>query len=156
MVMKKQKFKVERSTEGTVFELAFVLLAIVVWVAIVMFYNQAPDIIPTHFGPSGTPDAFGSKTRMFFPCIMITVVAACMMAGSYFPHSVNLPGVYLVNERQAALSTRLMRVLGILFLLLAGTVALDMMRGHVLFVLIVIVVLVLVCPFFIYFIYKKQ
>ena len=78
-----------------------------------------------------------------------------MMAGAYFPHSVNLPGVYLVNERQAALSTRLMRVLGILFLLLAGAVALDMMRGHVLFVLIVIVVMVLVCPVFIYFIYRE-
>ena len=153
--MKKQKFKVERSTEGNIFELAFVLLAIVVWVTIIMFYHQAPDIIPTHFGPSGAPDAFGSKTRMFFPCIMITVVAVCMMAGAYFPHSVNLPGISLVNERQAALSTRLMRVLGILFLLLTGTVALDMMRGHVLFVLIVLVIMVLVCPVFIYFIYRE-
>ena len=152
--MKKQRFKVERSTEGTVFELAFVLLAIVVWVAIVVFYNQSPDVIPTHFGPSGAPDAFGPKTRMFFPCIIITVVGACMMAGAYFPHSINLPGVCLVNERQAAWSTRLMRVLGILFLLLAGAVALDMLRGHVLFVLIMIAIMVLVCPVFIYFIYK--
>ena len=78
-----------------------------------------------------------------------------MMAGAYFPHSVNLPGVYLVNERQAALSTRLMRVLGILFVLLTGAVALDMMRGHVLFVLIMIAILVLVCPVFIYLIYKN-
>jgi uncharacterized membrane protein len=120
-----------------------------------MFYHQAPDIIPTHFGPSGNPDAFGSKTRMFFPCIMITVVAACMMAGAYFPHTINLPGICLANERQATLCTRLMRVLGIMFLLLAGAVALDMLRGHVLFVLIVIAVMVLVCPAFTYFIYKK-
>lgn len=153
--MKKQRFKVERSTEGNIFELAFVLLAIVVWVTIIMFYHQAPDIIPTHFGPSGAPNAFGSKTRMFFPCIMITVVAACMMAGAYFPHTINLPGICLANERQAALCTRLMRVLGIIFLLLAGAVALDMLRGHVLFVLIVIAVMVLVCPAFTYFIYKK-
>ena len=153
--MKKQRFKVVRSTEGNIFELAFVLLTIVVWVAIVMLYHQAPDIIPTHFGPSGAPDAFGPKTRMFFPCIIVTVVAVCMMAGAYFPHSVNLPGVYLVNERQAALSTRLMRVLGILFVLLTGAVALDMMRGHVLFVLIMIAILVLVCPVFIYLIYKN-
>ena len=103
--MKKQRFKVVRSTEGNIFELAFVLLTIVVWGVIVMLYHQAPDIIPTHFGPSGAPDAFGPKTRMFFPCIIVTVVAVCMMAGAYFPHSVNLPGVYLVNERQAALST---------------------------------------------------
>ena len=135
--MKKQRFKVERSTEGNIFELAFVLLAIVVWVAIVMLYHQAPDIIPTHFGPSGAPDAYGPKTRMFFPCIIVTVVAVCMMAGAYFPHSVNLPG------------------LGILFVLLTGAVALDMMRGHVLFVLIMIAILVLVCPVFIYLIYKN-
>ena len=154
--MKKQRFKVERSAEGTAFELAFVLLTIVVWVAIVMFYSQAPDVIPTHFGPSGAPDAFGPKTRMFIPCIVITVVGACMMAGAYFPHTVNLPGIYLVNERQAAWSTRLMRVLGILFLLLAGAVALDMLRGHILFVLIVIAMMVLVCPVSIYLIYKNQ
>ena len=154
--MKKQRFKVGRSTEGNIFELAFVMLAIVVWVAIVMLYHQAPDIIPTHFGPSGAPDAFGPKTRMFFPCIMITVVAVCMMAGAYFPHSVNLPGISLVNERQAALSTRLMRILGIMLLLLAGAVALDMLRGHLLFVLIMIVVMVLACAVFIYLIYKNK
>ena len=154
--MKKQKFKAERSTEGTVFELAFLSLAIVVWVAILLFYNQAPDIIPTHFGPSGAPDAYGSKAHIFFPCILITVVAAFMMAGSYFPHSVNLPGIYLVNERQAALNTRLMRILGIMLLLLAGAVALDMLRGHLLFVLIMIVVVVLVCAVFIYLIYKNK
>ena len=67
------EIKVERSTEGNIFELAFVLLTIVVWVAIVMLYHQA----------------------------------------------------------------------------------LDMMRGHVLFVLIMIVVMVLVCPVFIYFIYRE-
>ena len=110
--MKKQKFKAERSTEGTVFELAFLSLAIVVWVAILLFYNQAPDIIPTHFGPSGAPDAYGSKAHIFFPCILITVVAAFMMAGSYFPHSVNLPGIYLVNERQAAFKHQAYAYLG--------------------------------------------
>lgn len=154
--MKKQKFKVERSTEGNIFELAFVLLAIVVWVTIVLFYNHAPDVIPTHFGPSGAPNAFGPKSHMFLPCVMITVIGACLMAGAYFPHTVNLPGVSLVNERQAAWSTRLMRVLGILFLLLAGAIGLDMLRGHILFVLIVIALMVLVCPVFIFFIYKYK
>ena len=154
--MKKQRFKVERSTEGTVFELAFVLLAVVVWVAIVLFYNHAPDVIPTHFGASGAPNAFGPKSHMFLPCVMITVIGACLMAAAYFPHTVNLPGVSLVNERQAAWSTRLMRVLGILFLLLAGAIGLDMLRGHILFVLIVIALMVLVCPVFIFFIYKYK
>ena len=63
--MKKQRFKVERSTEGNIFELAFVLLTIVVWVAIVMLYHQAPDIIPTHFGPSGAPDAYAQDAYVF-------------------------------------------------------------------------------------------
>lgn len=154
--MKKQKFKAERSTEGTAFELAFVLLAVVVWATIVMFYRQAPDVIPTHFGPTGAADAFGPKTRMFIPCVIITVIGACMMVGVYFPHTVNLPGVYLVSERQAAWSTRLARVLGILFLLLAGAIALDMLRGHILFIPIMIAVMVLVCVAFIYLIMRLK
>lgn len=154
--MKKQKFKVERSTEGTIFELTFLLLAIVVWVAILIFYNHAPDTIPTHFGPSGAPDAYGSKAHIFFPCILLTVIAACMMAGAYFPHTVNLPGVCLVNERQAVLCTRLMRVSGIMCLLLAGAIALDMLRGHILFILIMIAVMVLTSLAFVYLIYKAN
>ena len=49
-----------------------------------------------------------------------------------------------------------MRILGIMLLLLAGAVALDMLRGHLLFVLIMIVVVVLVCAVFIYLIYKNK
>jgi len=155
-MMKKQKFEVRRTPEGTAFEIAFVVLAVLVWVNIVLAYNKAPETIPTHFGPTGAPDAFGNKSRMFFPCILMSIVGVCMMAGAYFPHTINLPGVKMTNVRQAALGVRMMRILGVMMLVLAAAIAHDMLHGHVMFVLIVVAIMVLVCPVFIYFIYKNQ
>ena len=35
-----------------------------------------PDTIPTHFGPAGTPDAWGTKyTVLLYPGIMVLVTA---------------------------------------------------------------------------------
>ena len=113
--MKKQKFEVKRTTEGTVFEVAFLLLAVVTWVIVVMLVNDAPDTIPTHFGLSGTPNSYGSKYELYFPCILTTVMGACCLAGAYFPHTVNIPGVPISNNRQAALAVRLLRVMGLYF-----------------------------------------
>ena len=153
--MKRQKFKVHRTTEGTAFEIAFIVLAILVWVYVVIAYNHAPETIPTHFGPSGAPDAFGHKSRMFFPCILTSVVGVCMMAGAYFPHTINLPGIEIANVQQASLGVRMMRILGLMMLALTAAIAHDTLQGHVFLIFIVIAAAVLVCPVFVYLIYKR-
>ena len=45
------QIKVYRTTEGTIFEVATVILAIIVWGLIIWFVNQAPDIIPVRSTP---------------------------------------------------------------------------------------------------------
>lgn len=154
--MKKQKFKVGRTPEGTAFELVFIVLAILVWLYVILTYNHAPETIPTHFGPTGAPDSFGHKSNMLFPCILMSVIGASMMLGAYFPHTVNLPAVKIVNERQAALVVRMMRVLGLLMLVLTAALAFDTQRGHVLTVFVVLIVMAVVCPTFIFFIYRSK
>ena len=153
--MKKQKFEVHRTTEGTVFEAAFLILAVIVWVAVVTMLNHAPDTVPTHFGLSGQPDAYGSKWNMLFPCILTTVVGVCMMAGAYFPHTLTLP-VRIRNARQAVLGVRLMRLLGLLMVMLTLAIAVDTLRGSVLYILLTVAVMLVVCVVFTFLIYKRK
>ena len=49
---KKQKIKVHRTTEGTIFELAFLVLAVIIWVLVILMMKNAPDVIATHFDDS--------------------------------------------------------------------------------------------------------
>ena len=83
--------KVHRTTEGTVFEVAFVILAIIVWGLIIWMIHRAPDIVPTHFDASGKPNAYGSPTGLLIPCIILTIGAVVCMVCAYFPRHINMP-----------------------------------------------------------------
>ena len=41
------------------------LIAVIPLIIVAVLYPQIPDIIPTHFGLDGTPDAYGSKNTLF-------------------------------------------------------------------------------------------
>ena len=90
--MKKEKIKVHRTTEGTIFEVAFLVLAVVVWVLIIMMMKNAPDVVATHFDASGRPNGYGSPWGLLFPCIITTVVGACLLAAAYFPRQAQHAG----------------------------------------------------------------
>lgn len=154
--MKNQKFSLGRTLEGTVFEIAFVVLAILVWVYVTLQLNAAPDTIPTHFGLSGTPDAYGSKWGMLVPCIMMTVFGVSSLLGAYFPHTLNLPGVTIANMRQALLGARMMRILALLFLLLTAAIVAGSLKGSVLYILVPIGVILLVGIVFTILIYRSN
>ena len=57
---KKQKIKVNRTKEGTLFEIAFAMLAVIVWALIIWMLIKAPDVISTHFDAHGRPNSYGS------------------------------------------------------------------------------------------------
>ena len=154
--MKKQKFEVKRTAEGTAFEIAFIVLAIMTWVYVILMLNKAPEIVPTHFGPSGSPDAYGSKWNMLFPGILTTVVGFCCLAGAYFPHTVNIPGVKIANVGQANLAVRLMRIMALLMLALTAAITADTLRGHILFTLLAVAAIVIVSVVFSILIYKAR
>ena len=114
---KRPKIKVYRTTEGTIFEVAFAVLAVVVWALVIWMISRAPDVIATHFDASGRPNDWGSPWGLLFPCIITTVVGGCMLLGAYFPHSLNVP-VNVSSPRQYELLIRMTRISALLFLLL--------------------------------------
>lgn len=123
---KKQKIKVNRTKEGTLFEIAFVILAVIVWGIIIWMIHRAPGIVPTHFDASGKPNAYGSPVGVAIPCVILTIAGIGLMVLAYFPHLINMP-VKITNIRQVEWSIRSTRVAAITILLMALAVAYTML-----------------------------
>ena len=112
-----KEVKVHRTTEGTIFEVAFTIMAIVVWGLIILMVKQAPDIIPTHFDGAGRPNAYGSPSEIIIPCIIVTMAAISLMIIAYFPRYINMPNE-ITNIRQVELVIRMSRIMGLVLLAL--------------------------------------
>lgn len=158
----KLKVHVGRTLEGTLFEIAFLVLAILVWAVIVWLMSRAPETVPTHFNLEGKADSWGSPTTILFPCIITTVVGACLLLAAYFPHTINIP-VEVKTPRQVALVIRMVRVMALELLLLTlalAFISLGSSIGHesgsVAPVLIVVGLLLLTCVVFTVLVYKAK
>ena len=121
-----KKVKVYRTKEATVFEIVFVLIAIIVWALIILMVYRAPDIVPTHFDASGKPNAYGSPEGVTIPCALLTIGAIICMVCAYFPRHINMP-FKITNIRQVELAIRMLRVMGVTFLLIPLAVAYTML-----------------------------
>ena len=121
-----KKIKVHRTTEATVFEIVFVLTALIVWGLIIWMVHRAPDIVPTHFDASGKPTAYGSPVGITIPCALLTIGAIVCMVCAYFPRHINMP-FEIKNIRQVEQAIRLIRVTGVTFLLTPLAVAYTML-----------------------------
>ena len=112
--------------EGTIFEIVFAIVAIIVWGVIIWLVHRAPDIVPTHFDASGNPNAYGSPIGATIPCVILTIGAIVMMVLAYFPRHINMP-FKITNIRQVELAIRQLRIVGITFLFLPLAVAYMML-----------------------------
>ena len=74
--MKPEKIKVNRTLEGTIFEFAFLVLLIAVWVFIIIALQKAPDVVPTHFDGAGHATSYDSKYGILFATIGTVVSPA--------------------------------------------------------------------------------
>ena len=107
-----ERIRVGRTLEGTVFELTFVVLLIIVWALLIYFLRQTPDIVPTHFGPSGEADAHGSKYIILVICIIMSLMGVGLMIGAYHPQKGT--SLKIETPRQVLLVTRMLRLLGLM------------------------------------------
>ena len=114
--------KVYRTTQGTILEVLFAIVAIVVWGIIIWLVAKAPDIVPTHFDASGKPNEYGPAAGIMIPCAIITLVAIGIMITAYYPRHLNLP-FKITNIRQVKLTILSVRITGIILLLIALAVA---------------------------------
>ncbi len=110
------KIEVHRTTEGTIFEVAFAILAVTVWALIIWMLSKAPDVIATHFDGNGRPNGYGSPWGLLVPCIITTVAGAGLLVVAYRPHLINMP-VEMKNLRQYELAIRSTRIAALLLLL---------------------------------------
>ena len=114
--------KVYRTTQGTILEVLFAIVAVVVWGIIIWLVAKAPDIVPTHFDASGKPNEYGPATGIMIPCAIITLVAIGIMITAYYPRHINMP-FKITNIRQVKLTILSVRITGIILVLIALAVA---------------------------------
>lgn len=64
-----------------------------------MIWSDIPKIIPTHFGFSGAPDAFGNKNSLFILVIIAASLHLLLAVLSKFPQYYNYP--FSITEKNA-------------------------------------------------------
>lgn len=94
--------KVNRTLEGTIFEIVVAAILIVSWVIIIMNRNNLPAWFPLS------------------QCIITSLVSLGMMVAAYFPNSINMP-VQINTPRQYALAIRMVRIIGVILSLMPVT-----------------------------------
>ena len=109
------KLNVVRTTKDKIFDVIFLVLTLTIWGIIIWLISRAPDIVPTHFGPSGKPDAYGSPTFILIPSAILTIAALFIAFSIYLPiASVNLPFYKgSGNARQKKLGILLSRIIAL-------------------------------------------
>ncbi|MBP6556899.1 MAG: DUF1648 domain-containing protein [Flavobacterium sp.] len=83
------------------------------------YYNQLPEIIPTHFGGGGKPDGYGGKWTIFLLPILSTLIYGFITIVSRFPHKMNyMTTITEANaEKQYISMTKMLRMLKVMLLL---------------------------------------
>jgi len=128
------KLNVVRTTKDKIFDVVFLVLTLAIWGIIIWLISRAPDIVPTHFGPSGKPDAYGSPTFILIPSAIMTAVALFIAFSIYLPFSsINLPFYNgSGNARQKRLGVLLSRIIALFILgLMLGIAVYSLaMKNH--------------------------
>lgn len=119
--MKPEKIKVNRTLEGNIFEIVFLVLLIAVWVFIILALKKAPDVVPTHFDAVGHSTSYDSKYSILFVTVLTSIGGIIMLVSAYFPHTINIP-VKIKTPHQYLLAIRMMRVLSLTLLALTAAI----------------------------------
>jgi uncharacterized membrane protein len=91
---------------------AFAFLIVLIALPII-YYNDLPESIPSHFNAAGQPDDFSSKSSLWFLPITSVFMYLLMTVIEAFPHIYNFP-VEITPENaltQYRIATRLIRIL---------------------------------------------
>ena len=156
-----RKLNVQRTKGAIVFEIVIVVLLLAVWGIIAWLISRAPDIVPTHFGPSGQPDAYGPPTRILVPCVVITLVTLALLFSPYFPKAtLNMPFYQKEGnprqDRLAVLLTRVLTVFMLVLLLLVAVSSLVLTSHSIVPVAAVMGAMILTCIVFSVLMYKAK
>lgn len=117
-----KNIKVGRTTEGTLFELAGAVIIIILWSLTLWFYNNAPELIPTHFDITGKPDGYSDRSSLIILATIGSAIVAGTLCIAYLPQMISMP-VKIRTASQYFIAIRLTRITamqcGIMFILIA-------------------------------------
>lgn len=118
--------------ESLILDIAFVVVAFLIWGLIAWLSAKAPATIPVHFDAAGTPNGWGTPKEAMTICAVMTVIATFMMGSAHFKVKINMPGVDVQTPRQTQLGCRMMRLIALLMLALTAVLALSTLGSTIL------------------------
>lgn len=152
----KNKNRLSRTFESTLFEAAFVILALFTWGFVVWLVSHAPERVPVHFDFSGNADGWASPSVVILQCALSTVMGGLAMFAAYFPSSVHFP-FPIETPRQIQLAMRMVRILALLLLLMDAAIALSMLKTfHPWPILICTGIILATCILFCILVYRAR
>lgn len=98
---------------------------LVLWWFVIMYFDNLPNKIPTHFDFTGKIDSYGSKSSLWGLPLMASIIIIGISILNRFPHIFNYPTTITPTNAYSlyASATRLLRVLkwsiAIIFLFIA-------------------------------------
>ena len=127
LILPKNKNRLGRTFESTLFEAAFIILSLLSWGLIIWLVSHAPERVPIHFDFSGNADGWSSPSIVLLQCALSTVMGGLAMVMAYFPSCVHLP-FPIETPRQIQLAMRMVRILAILLLIMGVAIAVSMLK----------------------------
>lgn len=94
------------------------------------YYGSLPDKIPTHFGPTGQPDAYGAKSSIWALPIICLITFLIFIVLNRKPHIFNYPTKITAENAltQYQSATRLMRLLNAIITLFMAYITYGMVQ----------------------------
>ena len=119
--------KVNRTKEGTMFEIVCGVLILVMWIVAFVLFKKSPDTVPTHFNIAGEVDATGDKITIIVMAIVGTIVTIMALLAAYkpdkainIPFSVSSPTQYVKMMRMVRVIAVEVAILFIIVILMIG------------------------------------
>ena len=85
------KLQIALTTPDRITETAGWLCLAALWAMTLYAYGNLPETIPTHFGPGGAADDYGSKMTLFFLPVIGTICFIGLTVLNNYPHIFNYP-----------------------------------------------------------------
>jgi uncharacterized membrane protein len=107
------KIKINRKAPDWAIELIAFFFLIIQIIIPLIYYNQLPESIPTHFNAAGQPDGFGSRSSLWILPVTSLFMYLLMTIVEAYPYIYNFP-VEITPENavtQYRIATRLIRIL---------------------------------------------
>lgn len=118
------KFKIPFSKTDWILEGIGLLLLAMIWIVVIMSYQQLPHQIPIHFNSIGEADSLGDKSMIFVLLVILTVLFIILTIINCFPHQFNY--LTTITEENAhkeyTKATKMIRFLKIGIVLIFGII----------------------------------